>query len=183
MQVANLDTGRWLEEALGERAAAADGIADAVMAQIEANGAAQGKVVHLQDARARRSRAPLRLPLVVGAVAGVLAVAAAAVLFVQAQSAPTTTTLGGPVAIVNTVAPPPPVPSAVPVPEPGPSASLTAVAEQAANEGLGVEVDEIDSPAHDVTVFEIPASGVAAAVGTAVPSSVVIMISDEPVKP
>jgi hypothetical protein len=44
-----------------------------------------------------------------------------------------------------------------------------------------VEVDEIDSPAHGVTVFEIPASGVAAAAGGgAPPPSVVIMIEDEP---
>ena len=95
------------------------------MGQIEAEGAGQGNVVRLQDARSKRSRAPL--PLIVGAVAGVLAVAAAVVLFVQSQSAPAT--LQGPVAIVNTVAPPPVVPSVVPAPavEPEPSGSLNAV--------------------------------------------------------
>ncbi|HEY8088619.1 MAG TPA: hypothetical protein VIF09_12260 [Polyangiaceae bacterium] len=175
------DVGRWLAEAMDPRLGAADGIADGVMAKLGADGArAPGgsgqpaNVIRFGDEKAKRSRTPV----VVGGLVGLLAVAAAAVLYVQAQSSPQT--LQGPVAIVQSVAPPPPATTAEIDPA---AASLTAVAAAAANEGLGVSVDEIDSPAHDVTVFEIPASGIAAAAGQAAPSSVVIMISDEPVKP
>jgi hypothetical protein len=65
---------------------------------------------------------------------------------------------------------------------PAPSAP-GALAQQGAHPTQGVEVDEIDSPAHGVTVFEIPAGSMAAAAGAGNPSSVVIMIDDEPVKP
>jgi hypothetical protein len=166
----------WLEEAMDGRLAAADGIADAVMAKLGAGaGGGDGGVVRRIDARSRRSRTPL----VVGGLAGVLAIAAAMLLYFRGQDADVAPP-PGPVAIVQSVAPPVVAPSVQPEP---PASSLTAVAQQAANAGLGVEVNEIDSPAHDVTVFEIPAGGVAAAAGTAAPSSVVIMISDEPVKP
>jgi anti-sigma factor RsiW len=42
----------------------------------------------------------------------------------------------------------------------------------------GVEVDEVDSPSRDISVFEIPVPGAAAANANG-PSSVVIMIEDE----
>ena len=175
------DVGKWLEEAMDARLDAADGIADGVMAKLAANGAsapAEGarpaNVIKFGDERARKPRTAV----MVGGFVGLLAAAAAAVLFVQSQSGPQT--LQGPVAIVQSVTPPAPA-SVEPV-DPAAS-SLSAMAAAAANEGLGVSVDEIDSPAHDVTVFEIPASGIAAAAGQAAPSSVVIMISDEPVKP
>jgi anti-sigma factor RsiW len=42
----------------------------------------------------------------------------------------------------------------------------------------GVEVDEIDSPTHDISVFEIPGSAAAAAATQTHPSSVVIWVED-----
>ncbi|HEY1690747.1 MAG TPA: hypothetical protein VGG39_01210 [Polyangiaceae bacterium] len=170
--------GDWLDEMNAGKLAAADGIAEAVMAKIAADATGQtgGQgVVRLADARAKRSKAPLYF----GMGVGVLAVAAAIALYARSGDAPDV-----PQAPVASVTPPPPAPTAQPVVAPEPTSSaLNEVAQQAANAGLGVEVDEIDSPAHDVTVFEIPGVGVAAAAGQAAPSSVVIMISDEPGKP
>jgi anti-sigma factor RsiW len=47
----------------------------------------------------------------------------------------------------------------------------------------GVELDEIDSPSHDVSVFEISGAAVEVAANTPAPSSVVIWIDDEPGSP
>jgi len=60
------------------------------------------------------------------------------------------------------------------------SAQHSGAAEGAPAAASGVELDEIDSPAHDVSVFEI--SGATAALATNSPptSSVVIWIEDEP---
>jgi hypothetical protein len=44
----------------------------------------------------------------------------------------------------------------------------------------GVEVDEIDSPVHDISVFEITGSAAAAAANPSRPSSIVIWVEDEP---
>ena len=87
----------------------------------------------------------------------------------------------GGVAPVASVAPAVVVPSAQ-VP-PAPSASALAQAPHLQPGAKGVEVDEIDSPAHDVTVFEIPGAGMAAQANGPTPPSVVIMIEDEPVTP
>jgi hypothetical protein len=46
-----------------------------------------------------------------------------------------------------------------------------------------VELDEIDSPSHDVSVFEISGAAVEVAANTPAPSSVVIWIDDEPGSP
>jgi hypothetical protein len=164
------DVSRWLEEAMAPRLTAADGIADAVVARIEAGGA-DGVVRRIDSASKRRSRTTYA----VVAVTAVLAMAAAIAFFVRGQSAPIQPS--GPVANAP-VAPPSPVAPTLATSDPS-APSLTAMAEEAANAGLGVEVNEIDSPAHDVTVFEIPLAGVAAAATRSAASSVVIMISDD----
>jgi hypothetical protein len=167
--------GAWLAEMLDERSAAADGIAGAVMAKIERAKADAGieGVVRLSDARARRSSGVTRGQLAV--LGGGLALAATILLYVRADR--DTTGVPGPVASVEV----PVVPPSAGV-RATPSAS-TALAQQGAHPTQGVEVDEIDSPAHGVTVFEIPVGGMAAAASGGNPSSVVIMIDDEPVKP
>jgi len=166
--------GVWLGVAMDERTAAADGIADAVMAKIDAarrNAGIEG-VVRLSDARARRSGFTRGQ---VAAVAGFLALAATIVLYMRNDRDG-----ADGLAPVASVAPTAASPSAV-VP-PAPPASALAQAPHL-QQGQGVEVDEIDSPAHDVTVFEIPAGGMAAAASGGTPPSVVIMIEDEPVAP
>jgi hypothetical protein len=167
----------WLAETLDERSAAADGIAGAVMAKIERAKADAGieGVVRLSGARARRSSGVTRGQLAV--LGGVLALAATILLYVRADR--DTTGVPGPVASVEV---PVVLPSAGVATTTSASAS-TALAQQGAHPAQGVEVDEIDSPAHGVTVFEIPVGGMAAAASGGNPSSVVIMIDDEPVKP
>jgi hypothetical protein len=167
--------GAWLAEMLDERSAAADGIAGAVMAKIERAKADAGieGVVRLSDARARRSSGVTRGQLAV--LGGGLALAATILLYVRADR--DTTGVPGPVASVEV----PVVPPSAGVR--ATSSASTALAQQGAHPTQGVEVDEIDSPAHGVTVFEIPVGGMAAAASGGNPSSVVIMIDDEPVKP
>jgi anti-sigma factor RsiW len=166
--------GVWLAEGMDERTAAADGIADAVMAKIDAARKDAGieGVVRLSAARSRRSSITRGQ---VAAMAGFLALAAT--IFLYMRNDREGTDLVAPVA--SAVIPTTIVPSA----DQPPVAATTAMAQAATPpQGQGVEVDEIDSPAHGVTVFEIPASGVAAAAGGgAPPPSVVIMIEDEPV--
>jgi hypothetical protein len=170
--------GVWLAEGMEERTAAADGIADAVMAKIDAARKDAGieGVVRLSAARPRRSSITRGQ---VAAMAGFLALAATILLYMRNDREGSD--LAAPVA--SAVVPTAIVPSA----EPPPAAATTAMAQaapppQGQAPGQGVEVDEIDSPAHGVTVFEIPASGMAAAAsGGPPPPSVVIMIEDEPV--
>jgi len=167
--------GTWLIEATAERAAAADGIADAVMAKLEAK--REGRIARLSETRARRSRITGGQLAVVG---GFLALAATILLYIGNDRSGADAV--APVAQVTSVEPPAASPPSVAVPAlPAPSA--LAQQQPGAHPTLGVEVDEIDSPAHDVTVFEIPAGGMAAAASGSTPSSVVIMIADEPAKP
>jgi hypothetical protein len=166
------DVSRWLEEAMAPRLSAADGIADAVVARIEAGGA-DGVVRRIDSGKKRRAQTMF----VVVSVATVLAAAAVIALMLRGQSATMQPSAPAPVANAPVVAPMPVPPPAVTSNPTAPS--LTEVAEQAANAGLGVEVNEIDSPAHDVTVFEIPLAGAAAAMSRSAASSVVIMIADD----
>jgi hypothetical protein len=168
--------GVWLAEAMEERTAAADGIADAVMGKIDAARKEAGieGVVRLSDARAKRSGVTRGQ---VAAVAGFLALAATIVLYMRNDRDGTDV-----VASVASVAVPATVVPSAEAP-PAPPGSAMAQAPHLPQAGQGVEVDEIDSPAHDVTVFEIPAGGMAAAAGGGTPPSVVIMIEDEPVAP
>lgn len=167
--------GMWLAEALDERTAAADGIADAVMSRIESARRDAGieGVVRLSDARAKRSRFSRGQVAVVG---GFLVLAATILLYMRNDREGTE---GG--APVASVAPPVVAPSAAAPP----SATATAMAQAVHLQpgAKGVEVDGIDSPAHDVTVFEIPGGGMAAQASGPTPPSVVIMIEDEPVTP
>jgi hypothetical protein len=166
--------GSWLGEVVDGRvaAAAADGVADAVMARLEAQtarddagprrGAAQhedGGVVRLTDARPRR-----RAPWVPAAASLAAALAIAAGVAVVLRSMGRSESPSAPVASVT---------------EPAPSA-LPLVAQPYAQPKEGVEVEEIDSPSRGVSVFEIPLGSAAAAAGQAAPSSVVIWIDDEP---
>jgi hypothetical protein len=166
--------GVWLAEGMEERTAAADGVADVVMAKIDAARKDAGieGVVRLSAARPRRSSITRGQ---VAAMAGFLALAATILLYMRNDREGSD--LAAPVA--SAVVPTAIVPSA----EQPPAAATTAMAQAAPPPpGQGVEVDEIDSPAHGVTVFEIPASGMAAAAsGGPPPPSVVIMIEDEPV--
>jgi hypothetical protein len=166
--------GTLLARVMNERTAAADGIADAVMAKLEAakrsgkRDAVDGGVVRLSDARARRGITRGQLAVLGGA----LVLAATILLYMRSSQ----DGLDRPAPVASVVLPSSSLPSAEARPIPAPSALA-----QGAHPAQGVEVDEIDSPAHDVTVFEIPVSGMAAAASGGTPSSVVIMIEDEPV--
>jgi hypothetical protein len=168
--------GVWLAEAMDPQMTAADGIADAVMGKIDAARRDAGieGVVRLSDARARRSGVTRGQ---VAAVAGFLALAATIFLYMRNDR----DGADGLSPVASAVVPVVVAPSAE-VRE-APPASAMAQAPRLQQAGKGVEVDEIDSPTHDVTVFEIPAGGMAAAAGGGAPPSVVIMIEDEPVAP
>jgi hypothetical protein len=160
--------GAWLDDDLMARAVAADGIADGVMSAIAkadgAEGAAggRGQVVRLGQPRAR-GRA--RLQVVGGAFVAALALAAGVVIYVSSVG-PVTDPNKASVASVGSssvdVVPPPP----------------GAVAQRPSQ---GVEVNEVDSPSRGFSVFEIPVGGGAnGTASVAGPSSVVIMIDDDP---
>jgi len=153
--------GDWLRADLDDRAGAADDIADAVMGKLEATSpVAAGQVASLADARARRAS---RAQILGASIGAALALAAGIALFLRAGAG-----TGEPQAPVASVVLPP-----VDV-LPNPS-SLAALAQRPSQ---GVEVDEVDSPSRDISVFEIPlGTGAANAAG---PSSVVIMIEDDP---
>ena len=145
--------GDWLREQLeaDQHAAAADGIADAVMARLGSVEAEGGGVVRLADVRARRTS---RVQVVFAVATAGLALAAGIVLYIRAGHSGTDGQ--APVASVGT-----------------PSVDLQLPPSQ------GVEVDEVDSPSRGISVFEIPIAGGAAAANAAGPSSVVIMIEDD----
>jgi hypothetical protein len=166
--------GAWLGEVTQDRAiaAGADGIAEAVMAKVAA--------VHPGVVRVAPSPLPPPVPIGDlsarrafrgwGAVRGGLALAIAAgvaALYVRMQ--PTRPEGHSPVAQVG--------PSAA-LPE-APSLTPTALA-QGGPAVHGVEVDEIDSPSHGISVFEIPMGAAAAAASPGHAASVVIWIEDEP---
>jgi hypothetical protein len=148
--------GSLLAEAMSEQAAGAEGIADAVMARVERlerKDDAPG-VVRLADGRARRG---VPRPLLAGTLA-VLGVAAAVALYLRSsQEGPD---VRSPVASVG-------------------RSSVDVQAPQAARPAEDVEVDQVESE-HDITVFSIPLGGAAAAAIPGNPSSVVIMIEDDP---
>jgi hypothetical protein len=148
--------GSLLAEATSEQAAGADGIADAVMARIERldrKDDAPG-VVRLADVRARRG---VPRPLLAGSLA-LLGVAAAVALYLRtSQEGPD---VRSPVASVG-------------------RSSVDVQAPQAARPAEDVEIDQVESE-HDITVFSIPLGGAAAAAIPGNPSSVVIMIEDDP---
>ena len=154
--------GTWLNEIVGQSAAAADGIADTVMARIERGQLDEGPaVVRLADMRRARSLAdrgwssrrwvllwPSRpgSPLVMRP--GKSGDGSARVANANPSSLQTAPTALAP----------------------------SAFAVQGARPSQGVEVDEIDSPASSISVFEIPVESAKAA---AKPSSVVIWIEDD----
>jgi hypothetical protein len=159
--------GALLDEVMTERAGAADGIADAVMGKLaqagQAGASEEGGVVRLADARARGRRTGPRTQLVAGALTA-LALAAGVAIYVRSNQ--DSGDLHSPVASVGN-----------PAVDMQPPPSTLA---QAARPRQDVEVDQVESP-HDITVFSIPLGGAAAAAANpANPSSVVIMIEDDP---
>jgi hypothetical protein len=157
--------GTWLGQEMDARGAAADGIADAVMDSLvkaEPAGGGGGGVVRLAERSSGRKGA--RVQVVAGVVVATLALAAGVTLYVSSMDQGTERAKA-PVASVET-------PS---VDIQAPPAPATAVAQ---GPSQGVEVDEVDSPSRGFAVFEIPVgTGAAKAAG---PSSVVIMIDDDP---
>jgi anti-sigma factor RsiW len=141
----------WLDGAVSARAAASDGIADAVMARIAREEPALRRTLPRAPATRRDGWRSPGLGSRVAAVSA-LAVAAGVALFVVTDR----------IAQVDHGAA-------------GPAASLEGAGGEAelASAGLGVEVDEVDSQSH-VSIFEIPAMANASA-----PSSVVVWIDDD----
>jgi anti-sigma factor RsiW len=151
---------QWLREPLEERAAAADGIADAVMARVAHEGAEE-RVVRLSTGKGGKGRMGMAAPMAFAA----LSLAAGVAMTLHEGDRPRDT--GAPVATMS----PPGADD-----EPQPSALA-----QRATPPQGVEVDEIDSLSRDVSIFEIPVGTPAAAAANGhPPSSVVIMIEDDP---
>jgi hypothetical protein len=152
----------WLADSVDRRAGAAgaDGIADAVMARIQAPVRADGAVVRIAPVDAKRGS---RLQFAVAAGIVGLMMAAAVALFARSREGAEETRM--PVASVG-------VPSVDYQPTPTSGG-------QQGGPVQGVEVDEIDSPSRDISVFEIPLGSAAAAAGAAHPSSVVIWIDDD----
>jgi hypothetical protein len=60
------------------------------------------------------------------------------------------------------------------------AARIGSTASPSSSGAVGVELDEIDSPSHDVSVFEIAGATAQLATNSAPPSSVVIWIDDDP---
>jgi hypothetical protein len=166
--------GEWVARTHEDRAVAAgaDSIADAVMARVaESATRADGvraeprELSSLDAARERRAR---RMQTG-GALIAIAAMAAGVLFYVGSQSGPTQAT-GGPLASMAPSEPEtarPPTPSADP--------------EQVAVGAGTVQVNEIDSPSHDVSVYEIPAAAAAANMNSA--ASVIIWIGDDSPQP
>jgi anti-sigma factor RsiW len=147
----------WLEAAIENRAeeAGVDRIADEVMRRLPAETPAVGRIPLAM--RAGRARVAARVAAV---CCGALAAAAAFLL---------TTRLG-----VRS----PAREAAAPVMQTGPLRMASRPAAVESHPTAGVEVDEIDSPSHAVSVFELGAGEVVAA-NVDAPPSVVIWIEDE----
>lgn len=156
---------REASDAAGERAEAA-GMLDAVMTRVAAE-AMRPKVASLNAARAKRE-AKTRL---IGAGVIILALAAAVTLYVRTQrsaTAPDTNTQAQ-IAPAATVAPPQPTQGVAP--SVTPTLAPAGVGEVTAEEG--VEVNDIDSPSQDVSVYYLRSNSAGA---TKSPGGVVIWL-------
>jgi hypothetical protein len=158
-----------LGEMMAQRTAAADGIADAVMSKLHADSVSGPEVVVRLPYPARRSSRGSRKPILLASALSTLALAAGIAVYIQSRDV---LGVSSPVASMPSIATSP-LPSVQPKPVTSQSATPLA---QEGPWPPGVQVDEIDSPSHDVHVFEIPAG----AASTPNASSVVIMIEDEP---
>jgi hypothetical protein len=145
-------TKAWLSDSMEQRAvrAGADAIAESVLAQLRVSGGTES----LSRVPRPASRVASRVPRERGrAMAVTLTIAAVIALFVGYRASRGTGS--------------------------GVANQLESVGGQPTTAARGVELDEIDAPAHDVSVFEI--SGAAALATNSPPgSSVVIWIDDEP---
>jgi hypothetical protein len=193
--------GDWLRDGIDARAdrAKADGIADAVMAQIATSAAPDNTPVNVRPVAQAASAPVTNLPVtnlserrealatarssgggrgrVIGGAIGVLALAAAAVLVVRRGDTPVVP----PVAQTGPVERPAigPLPGASPEEAP----ALAQVAPAAGTGDVsGVDVEQVESPSHQVSVFYLPAVAAAAAGSSASSaSSVVVWIGDDKV--
>lgn len=157
--------GEWLADALEPRMHAADGIADGVMARLDASAvAAVSEPVPVIRLPPRRSSAGLgrssRFGLAAALFGSSLAVAAAVALYVRSGERS-----HGPAPVAS-------VPLAT-VERP-PESTMVTAGQEGAGAGRGVQVEEIDS-AQRVSIFEISAMANASE-----PSSVVVWIDDDP---
>ncbi len=215
------DLGEWVREGSGVALAAADGIAELVMARVEAVGAASvapERAGSVSGSPASQLRAPLAVaaepapaPLAApvalseargrlagrdtrgrgrafAAAAGVLALAAATMLFLRGAPGPgrDRVSTNAPRATGATGAQPVGEgPSIGPLPfEIAPSKPIDPSAAVAAGNEVrgpvdvdGVDVEQVESPSHQVSVFYLPA--VAAATAGSNASSVVVWIGDD----
>ena len=159
----------WVARVHEERAVAAgaDSIADAVMARVASDGGSSANVSSLAAMRERRAR---RMQTG-GAIVAIAAIAAGVFFYVGSQPGPTHAP-GGPLASMAPSEPDTAQPPAA-------SAEREQVA-QAAGTGT-VQVNDIDSPSHDVSVYEVPAAAAAANMNSA--ASVIIWIGDDSPQP
>jgi anti-sigma factor RsiW len=156
--IRNPEVGVFLKGDLERRATAVgvDAIAQAVVARVRTGSHQPPLPIQMHSRGSRFPRAQGRLRVV--AVLSAVAMAAGVALYVRlrphaGEEAPVATTIDlGPPAV--------------------PSMALQSQLE-------GVEVDEIDSPTHDISLFEITGNAATAAANPARPSSVVIWVEDE----
>jgi hypothetical protein len=162
----------------------ADGIAVAVMAQIAMSAAAipgspASPSISLDAARARRASrrypAPGRLA---AAGAGLLALAAGTVLFLRTSGPGVDARHAAHTKATKSVVAQAEGPSIGPLPgSVAANAGVESVAQNGADDVSGVDVEQVESPSHQVSVFYLPAVAAAAAGSNA--SSVVVWIGDD----
>ena len=162
----------------------ADGIADGVMAQIAMSVAAPlgsaaspaSPSISLDAARTRRAsrRAPGRLA---AAGVGLLALAAGTVLLLRSNGGGVDAPHAAHTKATKTVVAQSEGPSIGPLPGSGAASGVEAVAQAGADDVSGVDVEQVESPSHQVSVFYLPAVAAAAAGSNA--SSVVVWIGDD----
>ena len=162
----------WVARVHEERAVAAgaDSIADAVMARVASDGGSSANVSSLDAMRERRARQMQTG----GAIVAIAAIAAGVFFYMGSRSGPTHAPSGPLASMASSEAEAvePPVASAEHV-DPEQVA-------QAAGTGT-VQVNDIDSPSHDVSVYEVPAAAAAANMNSA--ASVIIWIGDDSPQP
>ena len=164
----------------------ADGIADGVMAQIAMSGAslpglAASSTISLEAGRARRASRGVpqsRARRLAAAGAGLLALAAGTVLFLRSNGPGVDAPHAAHTKATKSVVAQSEGPSIGPLPgSAAANAGVEAVAQTGADDVSGVDVEQVESPSHQVSVFYLPAVAAAAAGSNA--SSVVVWIGDD----
>lgn len=148
--------------------AKADGIADAVMAKIEASSAAPTPKV--SDMAAAREKRAARIRFA-AALAAVAAVAAGVIAYIGTES-PSPQRNRTAATVQETATVPSPVVLPAPVPSSNEEQNTLASAE-----AEGVEVNEVETPSRDVSVFYLPST--VGATANMNPTSVVVWLGDD----